>query len=34
VIDDEEKCIGIFTERDAIRLIANLSLPMSRWVKA
>ncbi len=25
VIDDEEKCIGIFTERDAIRLMANLS---------
>lgn len=23
VIDDEEKCIGIFTERDAIRLMAN-----------
>jgi CBS domain-containing protein len=23
VVDDEEKCIGIFTERDAIRIIAN-----------
>lgn len=23
VIDDEEKCIGIFTERDAIRVMAN-----------
>lgn len=25
VIDDEEKCIGIFTERDAIRMMANRS---------
>ncbi len=25
VIDDEEKCVGIFTERDAIRLMANRS---------
>ena len=23
VVDDEEKCIGIFTERDAIRIMAN-----------
>ena len=23
VIDDEQKCIGIFTERDALRVIAN-----------
>ena len=23
VIDDEEKCIGIFTERDAVRIMAN-----------
>lgn len=23
VVDDEQKCIGIFTERDAIRLMAN-----------
>lgn len=23
VVDDEEKCIGIFTERDAIRVMAN-----------
>jgi CBS domain-containing protein len=39
VVDDEEKCIGIFTERDAIRVIANkysteepLSKIMSRHV--
>jgi CBS domain-containing protein len=39
VIDDEEKCIGIFTERDAIRIIASkysvdqpLSKIMSRHV--
>jgi CBS domain-containing protein len=39
VIDDEEKCIGIFTERDAIRVIASkysvdepLSKIMSRHV--
>jgi CBS domain-containing protein len=39
VIDDEEKCIGIFTERDAIRVMANkfsteepLSKTMSRHV--
>ncbi len=23
VVDDEQKCVGIFTERDAIRIIAN-----------
>jgi CBS domain-containing protein len=23
VVDDEQKCIGIFTERDALRLMAN-----------
>jgi CBS domain-containing protein len=23
VVDDEEKCVGIFTERDAIRVMAN-----------
>jgi CBS domain-containing protein len=23
VVDDEEKCIGMFTERDAIRIMAN-----------
>lgn len=39
VVDDEQKCIGIFTERDAIRLMANkfsvdepLSKIMSRHV--
>ncbi len=39
VIDDEEKCVGIFTERDAIRVIASkysvdepLSKIMSRHV--
>jgi CBS domain-containing protein len=39
VIDDEEKCIGIFTERDAIRVIASkfsveqpLSKTMSRHI--
>lgn len=39
VVDDEDKCIGIFTERDAIRVIANkfsteesLSKIMSRHV--
>jgi CBS domain-containing protein len=39
IIDDEEKCIGMFTERDAIRIIANkfstdqpLSKVMSRHV--
>lgn len=39
VVDDEQKCIGIFTERDAIRLMANkhpvdhpLSEVMSRHV--
>jgi CBS domain-containing protein len=39
VVDDEEKCIGIFTERDAIRIMANrfsteepLSKIMSRHV--
>jgi CBS domain-containing protein len=39
VVDDEEKCTGIFTERDAIRIVANkfstdqpLSKIMSRHV--
>ncbi len=39
VIDDEDKCIGIFTERDAIRIMANkfstdepLSKTMSRHI--
>ncbi len=39
VVDDEDKCIGIFTERDAIRIMANkfssdepLSKIMSRHV--
>jgi CBS domain-containing protein len=39
VVDDEEKCIGMFTERDAIRVMANkfstdepLSKIMSRHV--
>ncbi len=39
IVDDEEKCIGIFTERDAIRLVANkysldkpLNSTMSRHV--
>jgi CBS domain-containing protein len=39
VVDDEDKCIGIFTERDAIRVMANrfssdepLSKIMSRHV--
>jgi len=39
VVDDEAKCIGIFTERDAIRIIASkfsvdqpLSKTMSRHV--
>jgi len=33
VVDDEERCTGIFTERDAIRLIANkysLDQPLSK----
>ncbi len=41
VVDDEERCIGIFTERDAIRIIASkfpaeqpLSKIMSRHVVA
>ena len=39
VVDDEQKCIGMFTERDAIRIMANkfsteepLSKTMSRHV--
>lgn len=33
VIDDEEKCIGIFTERDAIRIVAqkvSLDTPLKK----
>lgn len=33
VIDDEEKCIGIFTERDAIRIVAqkvSLGTPLKK----
>jgi CBS domain-containing protein len=29
VIDDEQKCVGIFTERDAIRIIAQ-SFPLNQ----
>ena len=37
VIDDEEKCIGIFTERDAIRIIANrfsIDEPLSKTMSS
>jgi CBS-domain-containing membrane protein len=33
VVDDEQKCVGIFTERDAIRIIAqkfSLDQPLSK----
>ena len=33
VIDEEEKCVGIFTERDAIRIVAkdiNLDTPLDK----
>lgn len=32
IIDDEERCIGIFTERDAIRLVAQ-NIPLDKPLK-
>jgi CBS domain-containing protein len=32
IVDDEERCIGIFTERDAIRLVAQ-SIPLDEPLK-